>query len=43
MKNTGRKANILRAGKRAIFVDENGQEWVKVKGKWWKFPEEIEY
>ena len=29
-------------GTRVTRVDQNGQEWVKLNGKYWKYPEQIE-
>lgn len=40
---TGRRVKPVRVPVRQIFRDDAGQEWVKAFGKWWKFPEEIEY
>lgn len=34
---------LYRGGKRRKYIDDNGQEWVRFKGEWWKFPQEIEY
>lgn len=30
-------------GKRVKWVDTNGQAWVKLNGKYWKYPEHIEH
>ena len=29
-------------GTRVTRVDERGREWVKLNGKYWKYPEQIE-
>lgn len=29
-------------GTRVTRVDESGQEWVKLNGKYWKYPEQVE-
>ena len=44
LKSTGRKSpNIVRAGKRTLFEDDEGKLFVKIFNKWWQFPNEIEY
>ena len=43
LRKTGRKANLLRDGLRIVYRDINKQEWVKTGGKWWRFPQEVEY
>lgn len=40
---TNRTVKPIRVGKRNIYKDASGQEWVKCFNKWWKFPQEIEY
>ena len=40
---TNRKVKPVRCGTRNIHIDDAKQEWVACFGKWWKFPEEIEY
>ena len=40
---TIKKVKPVRCGVRTIHVDDSKQEWVSCFGKWWKFPEEIEY
>jgi len=40
---TKRKVKPVGVGKRTIFVDDSGENWVPALGKWWKFPQEIEY
>jgi hypothetical protein len=30
-------------GTRLTRVDETGQEWVKLNGQYWKYPEQVEY
>jgi len=43
LRKTNRKVKPIRVGTRQIMIDDVGQQWVKVFGKYWKFPEEIEY
>ena len=33
----------VRVGKRHVLKDEAEQLWVKIFGKYWKYPEEVEY
>jgi hypothetical protein len=40
---TKRTVKPVGSSKRTIMKDEHGKLWVKVFGKYWKFPEEIEY
>ena len=40
---TGRKVYPVRTGVRVIYQDDAGQLWVKIFGKFWRFPEEIDY
>lgn len=35
--------NCTRIGKRRLYEDEVGNLFVKIYGKWWKFPESVEY
>ena len=30
-------------GTRVTRVDETGQEWVKLHGKYWKYPEQVDH
>jgi len=41
--DTGRTVRPERTGIRHIFKDDTGQEWIKIRGMWWRFPEQIEY
>lgn len=43
MKKTDKKVNVVRVGVRTIYVDANGQEFVKCFGKWFKFPDQVSY
>lgn len=43
MKKTNRMVNVYRIGLRRIYEDAIGQLWVKVQGKWYKFPQQIDY
>jgi len=43
LKRTKRTARPVRCGKRTIMKDEIGNLWVSCFGKYWKFPQEIEY
>jgi len=36
-------ANIAGCGKRRLYEDKNKQAYVKCFGKWFKFPQQIEY
>jgi len=40
---TDRTANIVGAGVRREYKDDSGQLWVKVRGAWWQFPQQVEY
>lgn len=40
---TGRRVRIIRGGPRRIWKDEKGKLFVKLVGKYWKFPQEIDY
>jgi len=40
---TGRTVRPVRTGVRVIYQDDAGQQWVKIPGKFWRFPEEIDY
>lgn len=31
------------AGERVKWVDEDGQAWVKLNGKYWKYPEQVDH
>ncbi len=42
-KNGKAYVSVYRIGRRRKYIDETGQEWVKVNSVWWRFPEEIEY
>ena len=42
-KNGKKYVAVYRVGRRRKYIDETGQEWVKIYGEWWRFPEEIEY
>lgn len=42
-KNGKKYVAVYRIGRRRKYIDETGQEWVKISGQWWRFPEEIEY
>ena len=35
--------NVVGCGKRRIYEDVNKQAYVKCFGKWWQFPQQIEY
>jgi hypothetical protein len=43
LSDTGRMVKPVRYSTRKIYVDEAGQEWVKIRGMHWRFPQEIEY
>ena len=43
LNNTSRNVRITRAGKRTIYQDTVGQQWVKIRNLWWRFPEQVEY
>lgn len=43
LKKTDRTVKPIRSSERRIWADEKGDLFVKIQGKWWKFPEEIEY
>lgn len=43
LQKTNRRVYVIRAGARRIYKDSKGQLWVKIKRKWWKFPQEVEY
>jgi len=40
---TGRTVWPVRTGRRIIYKDDAGQLWVKIRGDFWRFPEEIDY
>lgn len=40
---TGRKVKPVRCSVRQIYKDDNSQLWVKIRGLFWRFPEEIDY
>jgi len=43
VKNTGRKVKPIGYSERTIYKDEGEQEWIKIRGLWWRFPEEVEF
>lgn len=40
---TKRTVKPIRCGKRTIHKDDRGKLWVKIRKKWWRFPNEVEY
>ena len=30
-------------GTRITRIDDNGQEWVKLHGQYWKYPQQVDY
>ena len=41
--NGKQTVNVVGVGKRTKYIDDSGQEWVKIKDVWWRFPQDIEY
>jgi len=40
---TGRTVKPVRCSSRQIYKDEGNQEWVIIRGKYWRFPQGIDY
>lgn len=41
--STDQTVKPVRVDKRHVLKDEAEQLWVKIFGKYWKYPEEVEY